>query len=262
MTPTSFYCTQQCIFCWRAQSADLETSWSELKLPRWDSPEEIVEGSIKAQHAILSGYKDNPKVNKQKLREAETPRQVAISLTGEPTLYERLNGLIEAFHRRAFTTFLVSNGTVPRALTRLNVEPTQLYISVCAPDEETFKHVCRPQIAKAWEKQQETLALLPSFKCPTVMRITSVRGLNMKNAAGYARLIEKAIPTYVEVKAFIHVGFSRHRLGYESTPSHDEIREFGEQLTGETGYTLIDQSIESRVALLSKLKKPMRFGDG
>jgi tRNA wybutosine-synthesizing protein 1 len=52
-----------------------------MKLPVWDSPEEIVEGSVKAQLAILSGYKGNPKTNKQKFREALTPRHVAISLT-------------------------------------------------------------------------------------------------------------------------------------------------------------------------------------
>jgi tRNA wybutosine-synthesizing protein 1 len=65
MTPAAFYCTQQCLFCWRAQSGDLQNLWDELGLPKWDSPEEIVEGSIRAQLAILSGYKDNPKANKQ-----------------------------------------------------------------------------------------------------------------------------------------------------------------------------------------------------
>jgi tRNA wybutosine-synthesizing protein 1 len=148
MTPAAFYCTQQRIFCWRAQSSDLQTSWSELKLPKWDLPEDIVEGSMKAQHAILTGYKDNPKVNRQKLREAGPPKQVAISLTGEPTLYEHLGELIQVFHRKGFTTFLVSNGTLPQTLARINEEPTQLYISVCAPDEETFKHACHPQISK------------------------------------------------------------------------------------------------------------------
>jgi tRNA wybutosine-synthesizing protein 1 len=262
MTPAAFYCTQQCLFCWRAQSRDLQTSWSELSLPKWDSPEDIAEGSIRAQHAILSGYKDNPKVNRQKLQEARTPKQVAISLTGEPTLYKYLGELIQVFRQKGFITFVVSNGTMPSALARLNEEPTQLYISVCASDEETFKHVCRPQISEGWEKLKETLTLLPSFKCSTVMRITSVRGLNMTNTKGYARLIEKAAPTYIEVKAYMHVGFSRRRLGYESMPSHDEIREFAAQLAKEAGYDLINESIESRVALLSKLSNSTRFCNG
>jgi wyosine [tRNA(Phe)-imidazoG37] synthetase (radical SAM superfamily) len=55
MTPAAFYCTQKCLFCWRAQSGELQTEWNETKMSMTDSPEEIVEGSIKAQLAILSG---------------------------------------------------------------------------------------------------------------------------------------------------------------------------------------------------------------
>jgi tRNA wybutosine-synthesizing protein 1 len=261
MTPALFYCTQQCLFCWRAQSGDLGITWNEMKMPKWDSPEEIVEGSIKAQLKILSGYKGNPKTNQKKLKEALKPKHAAISLTGEPTLYKPIGELIQAFHRRGFTTFLVSNGTVPSALANLSEEPTQLYISVCAPDKETHKQVCRPQIPKAWEKLNETLELLPSFKCPTVIRITSVRNLNMKNAKAYAKLVEKADSTYIEPKAYVHVGFSRLRLNYENMPSHKEIRDFAMQLGKETGYSMIDESEKSRVVLLSRLEKPIRFAD-
>jgi tRNA wybutosine-synthesizing protein 1 len=232
-----------------------------MKLPAWDSPEEIVEGSVKAQLEILSGYKGNSQTNKQKFKEALTPRHAAISLTGEPTLYTHIGDLIQTFHKRDFTTFLVSNGTTPATLAKLNEEPTQLYISACAPDKEAFKHVCRPQTPKAWEKLKETLELLPSFKCPTVIRMTLVRGLNMENIKGYAKLIEKATPTYIEPKAYMHVGFSRLRLGYEGMPNHLEIREFAEQIAKETSYKIIDESQESRVVLLSKLEKPIRFGN-
>lgn len=230
-----------------------------MKLPAWDSPEKIVEGSIREQHRILTGYMDNPKINKQKLREASTPKHVAISLTGEPTLYKPIGEFIKTFHKKGFTTFLVSNGTLPSALAELSEEPTQLYISVCAPDKETFKHVCRSQVPNAWERLNQTLEILSNFKCPTVIRITSAKGLNMKNIKGYARLIEKACPTYVEPKAYMHVGFSRLRLGYETTPSHKEINEFATQLSNETGYNVIDESEESRVVLLSKLQKSIRF---
>ncbi|MBS7615887.1 4-demethylwyosine synthase TYW1 [Candidatus Bathyarchaeota archaeon] len=262
MTPALFYCTQQCLFCWRAQSGDLQIKWAEAKLPKWDSPEEIVEHSIKAQLEILSGYKGNPKADPQKFKEALRPRHAAISLTGEPTLYDSLSELIHGFHKRGFTTFLVSNGTVPSALANLSHEPTQLYISVCAPNKEAYRKVCRPIIPDAWEKLNETLALLPSFHCPTVFRITAVRGLNMINVKDYAKLIEKTNPTYVEPKAFMHVGFSRLRLGYEHMPSHNEIRDFALQLARETGYKLVDESEESRVVLLSRLEKPIRFSTG
>ncbi|MEM1589392.1 MAG: 4-demethylwyosine synthase TYW1 [Candidatus Bathyarchaeia archaeon] len=262
MTPALFYCTQRCLFCWRAQSGDLQITWEETKLPTWDPPEEIVEGCIEAQLAILSGYKGNPKADPQKLREALRPRHAAISLTGEPTLYEPIGELIQAFQRRGFTTFLVSNGTVPSALAKLSHEPSQLYISVCAPNKEIHKKVCRPIIPDAWEKLNETLKLIQSFRCPTVIRITAVHGLNMGNVEEYARLIEKANPTYIEPKAFMHVGFSRLRLGYDGMPSHGEVREFAFKLAEATGYKVIDESEESRVVLLSRLEKPLRFSHG
>jgi tRNA wybutosine-synthesizing protein 1 len=263
MTPVLFYCTQRCLFCWRAQSGDFQITWEETKLPeKWDSPEDIVEGCIKAQLDILSGYKGNPKADPQKLREALRPRHAAISLTGEPTLYEPIGELIHVFHRRGFTTFLVSNGTVPSVLAKLSHEPSQLYVSVCAPNKETHKKVCRPIIPDAWEKLNESLELLQSFKCPTVIRITAVRGLNMGNVEEYAKLIEKANPTYIEPKAFMHVGFSRLRLGYEGMPNHREIREFAFKLAQATGYKVVDESEDSRVVLLSQLDKPLRLSHG
>ena len=84
----------------------------------------------------------------------------------------------------------------------------------------------------------------------------------MKNAERYGIMLKKANPMYVEVKACVHVGFSRLRLSFESMPSHKEIREFSVQIVGETGYRIIDESTESRVVLLSRLERAARFGDG
>ena len=259
MTPAVFNCTMRCLFCWRAQSGDNELRWEETALPFCDEPDDIVEGCVKAQTRLLSGYKANPEADKEKYEEALKPRHVAISLTGEPTLYPKLDQLIKAFHKRSFTTFLVTNGTLPEVLSKLSEEPTQLYISTCAPDKKTFYETCRPQIPDAWERLNETLALLPSFKCPTVMRITLARHLNLKHPETYARLVGEANPIYVEPKAYMHVGFSRLRLTYENMPLHREIREFSTELAEETGYNMLDESKESRVVLLSKLEKPIKL---
>ncbi len=260
MTPALFYCTQQCLFCWRAQNGDLKITWDETKLPKWDSPKEIAQGSLSAQNRILSGYKGNRKTDLQKFKEALSPRHVAISLTGEPTLYEPLGELIRTFHKKGLTTFLVSNGTMPAKLARLDEEPTQLYISGCAPNEEVFRRVCRPQIPQAWQKLNETLTLLPSFRCPTVIRITLVKGNNMNDLQGYARLVGKANPTYIETKGYVHVGFSTLRLDFDRMPDHKEVKDFATSLAERTGYNMIDESAESRVVLLSKREKPMQFG--
>ena len=255
MTPSLFYCTQQCLFCWRAQSGDLQVTWDEMKLPSLNTPEEIVEGSIKAQEKILTGYKGNPKTNWRKYTEALTPKHVAISLTGEPTLYEPIGELIRTYHQKGFTTFLVSNGTLPARLSKLSQEPTQLYISVCAPNEQVYNRVCRPQMPNAWENLNETLGLLQSFKCPTVTRMSLVKGYNMSLVDEYAKLVEKANPTYIEAKAYMHIGFSTLRLGFDNMPQHFEVKLFADELAKKTGYVIIDDSPDSRVFLLSKTKK-------
>jgi tRNA wybutosine-synthesizing protein 1 len=260
MTPSLYYCTQQCLFCWRAQSGDLQVTWDETKIPKVDSPETIVEGCFKAQEKILTGYKGNEKANWRKFQEAMTPKQVAISLTGEPTLYEPLGELIRTFHQKGLTTFLVSNGTLPTKLSKLSREPTQLYISVCAPNEQVYKRVCRPEFEGAWTKLNETLGLLQSFRCPTVLRTTLVKELNMNHVDEYAKLVEKANPTYIEAKAYMHIGFSNLRLGFERMPMHAEVKDFAQLLSEKTGYTIIDEAPESRVVLLSKLKKAIQVG--
>jgi tRNA wybutosine-synthesizing protein 1 len=262
MTPSLYYCTQQCLFCWRAQSGDLEVTWDEMRNPNRDTPEEIVEGCFRAQEKIISGYKGNEKTDWRKFQEAHRPSQVAISLTGEPTLYDPLGELICAFHQKGLTTFLVSNGTLPSKLSKLSQEPTQLYISVCAPNEQVYKRVCRPQFPSAWEKLNETLGLLQSFRCRTVLRMTLVREHNMGLVDEYARLVERANPTYIEAKAYMHIGFSGLRLGFDSMPMHGEVKDFAAQLAKKTGYRVIDEAPESRVVLLSRLKKPIQVGNG
>jgi tRNA wybutosine-synthesizing protein 1 len=258
MSPSLYYCTQECLFCWRAQSGDLQVAWDEMKIPKIDSPEEIAEGCFKAQEKILTGYKGNPKTNWRKFQEALLPKQVAISLTGEPTLYEPLGELIRTFSRKGLTTFLVSNGTLPSKLSRLSKEPTQLYISVCAPNEKVYNQVCRPHFPSAWANLNETLGLLQSFRCPTVIRTTLVKEHNMNHVEQYAKLVEKSNPTYIEAKAYMHIGFSNLRLGFERMPLHSEVRDFALQLSEKTGYKIINEAPESRVILLSRLEKPIQ----
>lgn len=259
MTPSLFHCTLGCVFCWRAQSGDQNLRWDETQLPTWDDPEEIIEGCIKEQRRILTGYKATPGADQNKRLEALTPRHAAISLTGEPTLYPHLDGLIESFHKRGFTTFLVSNGTVPKTLSNLSEEPTQLYISVSAFDRKKFSQVCRPYGKGAWENLNKTLELLPSFKCPTVIRFTLARGVNLEFPQHFAKLVRKANPTYLEPKAYMHVGFSRLRLKYSNMPSHTEIRNFANQLAIDMGYNILDESKDSRVVLLSYLEKAIKL---
>jgi tRNA wybutosine-synthesizing protein 1 len=260
MTPSLYSCTHQCLFCWRAQSGDLKhVTWNEMENSNKDTPQEIVEGCFLAQKKILTGYKGNEKADWRKLQEAQRPKQVAISLTGEPTLYEPLGELIRLFHQKGLTTFLVSNGTLPSKLSKLSEEPSQLYISLCAPNEQTYKRVCRPLFSGGWTKLNETLGLLQSFRCPTVIRMTLVKDHNMSSVEEYAKLIEKTNPTYIEAKAYMHIGFSNLRLGFDHMPMHNNVKEFAAQLAEKTGYKIINEAPESRVVLLSRLDKPLQY---
>ncbi|MCL2135592.1 MAG: 4-demethylwyosine synthase TYW1 [Candidatus Bathyarchaeota archaeon] len=255
MTPSLYYCTQQCLFCWRAQSGDLQVTWDEMKLPQLNQPEEIINASIKEQQKILSGYKGHQRVNWRKLTEAYQPKNVAISLTGEPTLYPNISELIRTYRQREFTVFLVTNGTLPKRLAKLNREPTQLYLSLCASNEQIYKKLCRPLIPKAWEYLNESLELFQSFKCRTAIRMTLVKNHNMDNINEYAKLIEKANPTFIEAKAYMHIGYSNLRLKFDDMPQLVEVKAFAEELSKKTGYNLIDESVDSRVILLSRKDK-------
>jgi tRNA wybutosine-synthesizing protein 1 len=220
-----------------------------------DEPKDILDGCVEAQRSLLIGFKGNAKTNKRKWLEAQQPTHLACSLAGEPTLYEKLGELMIEARNRKMTTFIVTNGTNPAALERLadqNALPTQLYVSLCAPDEATYKKTNAPLIKDGWKKLGETLELFASLKTRRVVRLTLCKGLNLKDAAGYARLIERAGAEFVEPKAYMAVGFSRARLGVDFMPRHEEIMEFARELAEETGYAVAGEQKASRVALLCR----------
>ena len=263
MTPTLGFCTNHCLHCWRNEPEDLGYQWDEQLIENVedpDSPSDIIEGCLKAQKRILSGYKPtgHEKVTWERWNEAMEPNQVAISLSGEPTLYPLLNDLIDAFNARRMTTFLVTNGTRPNVLAELTA-PTMLYISIYGPDKPTYLRVARPIELNNWEKLNESLELMNSFDSNTVLRLTLINDLNLKNPEGYAKLIEKANPTFVEAKSYVFVGPSRARLQFEHMPTLSQIQTFSKQLSTLTGYNVLDESKPSRVVLLSKLKKKINI---
>ncbi len=112
-----------------------------------------------------------------------------------------------------------------------------------------------PLESGAWETLNETLELFPSLDTRRVIRITAVQGINMFDHAGYAALIQKAEPDFVEVKAYMLVGQSRERLRLENMPHHSEVVEFAKQLNEELGYFWGGEKPLSRVVLLKKTGK-------
>lgn len=239
MTPALQFCDFACVFCWRPHALN------RFEPPEsWDKPEEIVDKMIEAQRQLLSGFGGNPEVDKQRYKEALEPKHVAISLDGEPALYRHLAELILEIKKRGMTAFLVTNGTVPERLQELlekNVIPTNLYISIYSTNKKDYEKVTRPYIKDYWERINKSLELVEEFNkrgCRTIIRLTLVKGWNMKDAEGYAKLIKKANPKFVELKGYAWLGESRQRLPSNAVPTLEEIKEFAEEISRHTGYKI------------------------
>ena len=245
MSPSIPFCHQKCLFCWR----DLSSTDSKWEGP-FDDPKEIIDDCIDAQRNLLCGFFGNEKANKKKAMESSDPKNAAISLAGEPMLYPEIGELISEFNRRDFTTFLVSNGLTPSKLNKLPQDPTQIYISLDAPEKSTYNNLCRPQVEEAWEKLNKSLETLHSFNCRKVLRITAVREKNMFNPQGYANLIKKSQPDFIEVKAYMFVGYSRQRLSLDNMPMFSEVKDFAQDIGKLCGMDIINEATESRVVLL------------
>lgn len=247
-------CNLACSFCWRIIPEEEGFKWNELNaLQEWDDPEMVVEGLVREHKRIISGYKGHDDVDIERWNEAQSPAHVALSLTGEPLFYPKMNRLIEEFHKRKISTFLVTNGTMAGALRRLTTLPTQLYVSVQAPNREVYEKVVRPKTLNAWDSFQEFLSVFSTLETRRVFRLTLVKGVSMVDAKGYAELIRTGKPHYVEVKGFVYVGGARNEarnLSYEQTPSREDIQSFAKEIAAESGYMLVDYHESSNIALL------------
>ncbi|WP_400228511.1 4-demethylwyosine synthase TYW1 [Methanobrevibacter smithii] len=245
MAPAVPNCQQKCEFCWRDLSYT-QTQWEG----EYDDPKTIIDEAVKAQNNLLCGFFGNDKANKEKLEESKTPTNAAISLAGEPMLYPEIDELIAEFNRRNFTTFVVSNGQCVDKLKNLENEPYQLYLSLDAPTKKIYNDICQPQISEGWDNLNQSLDTLASFNSRTCIRTTCVKGRNMTNPEKYAELIKKASPDFVEIKAYMCVGSSRHRLTPDNMPTFDEVKSFAQKIGENCGKKIVNESEVSRVVLL------------
>jgi len=273
MTPAVMWCPNKCVHCWRAIELTLG---SELPEENIDSPKKIIDSCIESQRKLLQGFnidknskkKQLSKANQKKYFEAQEPMQFAISLSGEPTTYKHIGGLISELRKRNKTSFLVTNGLYPDKIKELLNKkqlPTQLYVSVNTPNEKLFEKFHRSSMKNAWKKFNETLELLPKLrgKTRTVFRMNLVKKLNMfpEQAKEYVELIRKAKPQFIEIKGFMSVGFARQRMGYDRMPTDKEMEEFIKVLLKELGgdWKLLDKHKFSRAYVLGKDKKELRI---
>jgi len=267
MTP-SLWCPNKCVHCWRA----IEFTTGNKIPGKLNSPKQIIDGCIDAQRKLLTGFKIDSrsrkkqlsKANMKKWQEAQEPMQFAISLSGEPTLYFRIEDLIAGLRKRGKTSFLVTNGLYPEKLKELKNKkqlPTQLYISVNIPNKEEYQKFHRSSLVDAWERLNKSLEIMPNLECRTVFRINLVRKINMsdKHIKEFAGLIKKAKPMFVEIKGYMSVGFARQRLGYDRMPTYEEMQDFAKKLAKLTKLKILDDHERSRAFVLGKDKRMLKI---
>jgi wyosine [tRNA(Phe)-imidazoG37] synthetase (radical SAM superfamily) len=251
-----------------AKSFGLSSGFNPQRALSFEESKELVERFVASKKEIIDVH-----------LEAAKPKHVAISYDGEPTMYSRLPELISEFRKRGISTFVVTNGTFPERIIEMQETgnlPTQLYVTMAAPDKETYLRVCSsvkpyfPVHEDHWERLNRTLGLLSSLPCRTVIRITSVRGVNMIKPEAYREKILKANPSFLEVKGFSISGNApriSERLGdtdigandpalrkivLNYSPTHEEIMNFAKKISSDFSlFPLVSESKLNRQALMS-----------
>jgi len=245
---TNLACANRCIFCWRDYKEPVSKEWKYLI----DSPELILNESLKQQRKLLSGFGGFDKVDKNLYNDSRKVRHAALSLTGEPIVYPKINEIIELMHKNKISTFLVTNGQYPEEIEKLR-QVTQLYLSVDSPNKKLLKQIDVPLFKDYWNRFEKSLVAFSKKKFRKSIRLTIIKGLNDIEPENYAKLINKGKPDFVEVKAYMHVGSSIHRLKREAMPTHKEIGDFSKKLLNYLpSYAFVSEHKPSRVVLIAK----------
>ena len=164
-------------------------------------------------------------------------RHCALSLVGEPIFYPHINEFVGLLHADRISSFLVCNAQHPEQLEALKVV-TQLYVSIDASNRESLRKVDRPLHRDFWERFQKCLDIIREkrFRMRTVYRLTLVKGFNIEDEAeGYADLVERGLPCFVEVKGVTYCGTSTSAgagLTMQNVPFYEEVIAFVEALDG------------------------------
>jgi wyosine [tRNA(Phe)-imidazoG37] synthetase (radical SAM superfamily) len=108
-----------------------------------------------------------------------------------------------------------------------------------------------------WENVLESIELLDSFNCPTVLRHTLVPSMNMHSPEKYARIAERGNVTYIEPKGAMSVGSARMRFGYDEMAWFDDVKRFAVEIAESSGYNIVDEHRFSNIVLLSRLERPI-----
>ena len=247
---SSLSCANNCIICWRSSKTPVSKEWNF----NTDEPRLIFEHAKKAQYKLLTGLKGYEKTNQNYYEESKEIKHAALSLIGESILYPKINELIGIFNKNNVSTFLVTNTQYPEAIKNLAIV-TQLYLSVDAPNKKLLKEIDKPIFQDYWERLNKSLEYLKNKNQRTCIRLTIIKGINDIEYKNYSRLIMKAFPDFIEIKAYMFLGESRQRLKESNMPFHEDIVSFSKELIKFLpDYEIVSEHIPSRVVMLAKKK--------
>ena len=223
----SLSCSNKCVFCWRHGTNPVGTTW------RWEinEPEMIFQGMKEGHYRMVKSMRGVPGVRSERFAEAMKIRHCALSLVGEPIFYPHINRLLDMLHQEHISSFLVCNAQHPDHLERLG-KVTQLYVSIDASNKESLKRIDRPLHRDFWERFLRCMDILRArrFEQRTVFRLTLVKGFNIEDEAeGYADLVERALPGFVEIKGVTYCGTSTSQgagLSMQNVPFYEEVSAF------------------------------------
>ena len=223
----SLSCSNKCVFCWRHGTNPVGTTW------RWtvDPPEMIFAGMKEGHYKKIKMMKGVPGVRAERFSEAMRIRHCALSLVGEPIFYPHINELLAMLHREHISSFLVCNAQHPDQLAALG-PVTQLYVSIDASNKDSLRRIDRPLHRDYWERFLRCMDILKQkrYTHRTVFRLTLVKGFNIdEEAEGYADLVERALPGFVEVKGVTYCGTSTAAgagLTMRNVPFYEEVCAF------------------------------------
>ena len=223
----SLSCSNKCVFCWRHGTNPVGTTW------RWEvnEPEMIFQGMKEGHYRMIKSMRGVPGVRSERFAEAMKIRHCALSLVGEPIFYPHINRLLDMLHRERISSFLVCNAQHPDHLERLS-KVTQLYVSIDASNKDSLKRIDRPLNRDFWERFLRCMDILRArrFEQRTVFRLTLVKGFNIEDEAeGYADLVERALPGFVEIKGVTYCGTSTSQgagLSMQNVPFYEEVSAF------------------------------------
>ncbi len=183
----------------------------------------------------------------ERWQEALDPKHVAISLSGEPTLYRQLPAAHRSLQREGL----------------YNISREQRYKSRYACPLPPVPDVCLARCTGSGDLyccMSPAGGLLGTGKrepCPagnTTFRSADhpCQGFNDFAPEKYAAILQDSGASFVEVKGYMYLGYSRNRLVRENMPEHERVRSFAEKIAAACDYRIKDENILSRVVCLER----------